>query len=341
MAAVPVPPSSSPSIHSEASAKAPSRALPIAIALVASVLLLVAIMLLSFYLRRRTKQKASAAPARKGREVQPGETVSRPHPAALMITPAEGKGTPRFVHTPGTNMRIASRRPDGAWEFADPRAPFAPAIIADDARPLSRNSSATSTFELLPPSRAASPWGAPTTPGGADSVRSWRTGHSPTPSASSTPIVPVRSISGSRHGSIVSTNAPSLQDPERAEVASTYSNPFLSPSPSVASLSSARWPAPSPPSSARASPDLRPPVESRAARAIRLGYEELDRSSTYSEQQGTQRAGTSGSSLQPPMTPAAHAKEMESRAARKIRQGYENVDRNSEYTEQDEALPAY
>jgi hypothetical protein len=54
-------------------------------------------MLLTFHFRRQNKKKASAAAqARKGREVQAGETVSRTHPAALMITPADGQGTPRF-----------------------------------------------------------------------------------------------------------------------------------------------------------------------------------------------------------------------------------------------------
>lgn len=212
------PPSSSPSPSSSSPSKAPAPIIPIAIAALA-VLLLGSLMLLTFHFRRQNKKKISAAQARKGREAQPGETVSRTHPAALMITPAEGKGTPRFseyslqpvltsclcllVHTPGTNMRIATRRADGAWDFADPRAPFTPAIIPPDAAlPTSRSSSAASSINerssdprrtpspfrvpsspysrasyspgstaelLLPPTAAsASPWGAPTTPRTAD-----------------------------------------------------------------------------------------------------------------------------------------------------------------------------
>ncbi|KAJ6602221.1 hypothetical protein B0H10DRAFT_663399 [Mycena sp. CBHHK59/15] len=154
MPATPSSASPSPS-SSSAPSNAPSHAIPVAIAAIA-VLFLVSLMLLALHFRRQNKKKTSAAQTRKGREVHAGETVSRTHPAALMITPAEGKGTPRFVHTPGTNMRIATRRADGAWEFADPRAPFTPAIIADaaDAPPSVRNSAAAATLEP-PPSRAS------------------------------------------------------------------------------------------------------------------------------------------------------------------------------------------
>ncbi|KAK7023046.1 hypothetical protein R3P38DRAFT_2957225 [Favolaschia claudopus] len=371
-------PSVQPSSTSTPSSSSASHSstLPIVITIVAIVLLLAA-MLVAFHFRRRSnkKQSSTAAGVRKGREVQAGETVSRTHPSALMIS--DGKGSPRFVHTPGTNMRIATRRPDGAWEFADPRAPFTPALIADDAassryssvaslslnepilHPLDRSPSPFqnspymlpgsvpgSSSDLLPPPTTAattSTWNAPGTPRAIDSARSpLRSVHSPTPSTSGSSFLP--GGSSSRRASIVSSNE-SFLDLERRD--SAYSNPFLSaastPTPG------ARWPASS---SASASVRLSPPVspapreaESRAAREIRLGYEELDRRSAYSEQQ--QSPGQPGSSLappvtpEPPMSPAALAKEAESRAARLIRAGYDRVDRMSEYAEQDEALPAY
>ncbi|KAJ7681505.1 hypothetical protein B0H17DRAFT_61232 [Mycena rosella] len=277
-------------------------------------------------------------------------------------------------------MRIATRRTDGAWEFADPRAPFTPAIIADAADaalPASRNSSAASTTsdsldpsssrhgspysharygsetpipgsssDLLSSSTAASPWGAPTTPHTAEFVRSPRRAvYSPTPSTSASTFLPAPSIisSSSRRSSVVSSND-SFLDLEPS--GSIYSNPFLSPAPSATPSRSARWPA-SPlgtlPASAPGSPE--PPaarprhVESRAARAIRLGYDELDRASAYAEASGN--PSSAPSSPQPPMTPAALAKELESRAAREIRRGYERVDRHSEYAEQEDGLPAY
>ncbi|KAJ6451644.1 hypothetical protein C8R45DRAFT_946188 [Mycena sanguinolenta] len=373
-----VPPSPSPS----SSPKAPTPpTLPIAVTVIA-VFVLVSVMVLTFHFRK--KKISAAAQARKGREVQPGEIVSRVHPAALMITPANGEGTPRFVHTAGTNMRVATRRPDGAWEFADSRAPFTPSIIADASEtasishprsrstsparnsPYSRTSVPGSSSELLPPPAAvtnlASPWGAPTTPRTADSTRSpWRSVHSPSPSTSASTFLPTPSTPASRRTSTVSSSD-SFLDLEPRD--STYSNPFLSPA------STARWPT-SPAASARSSPgpsagpsleparssleSTRPSpepratsaipateIESRAAREIRLGYEELDRNSAYSQQ--PPRAGPSLAppvSLEPPMTPAALAKEQESRAARLIRAGYESVDRMSEYAEQDEGLPAY
>ncbi|KAJ7205965.1 hypothetical protein GGX14DRAFT_643752 [Mycena pura] len=122
-------PTPTPSVAHSKTAAPTSYIVPI---LVSGILLvLLALMLVALHFRRHAKKKSSATSARNRREVQPGEIVSRAHPAALMITPADGQGTPRFVHTPGTNMRIATRRPDGAWEFADSRAPFTPLIIAD------------------------------------------------------------------------------------------------------------------------------------------------------------------------------------------------------------------
>jgi hypothetical protein len=75
--------------------------------------------------------------------------MSSTHPASR-ITPfgSAGEESPKFgefclimtlptiserdvVHTPGSNMRIANRRPDGVWEFADPNGPFTPAGISD------------------------------------------------------------------------------------------------------------------------------------------------------------------------------------------------------------------
>lgn len=46
--------------------------------------------------------------------------------------------TPFIVRQPGTNMRIARRRLDGAWDFEDPQAPFYPQGVADPS-PLPRS----------------------------------------------------------------------------------------------------------------------------------------------------------------------------------------------------------
>jgi hypothetical protein len=61
-----------------------------------------------------------------------GIVVDKDHPAAI-VTPfgsSAGEG-PRFLHTPGSDMRIAVRRPDGAWQFSSPRSPFTPTGISE------------------------------------------------------------------------------------------------------------------------------------------------------------------------------------------------------------------
>ncbi|KAJ7644495.1 hypothetical protein FB45DRAFT_861831 [Roridomyces roridus] len=276
-------------------------------------------MFLSLYLRRRNKQRSTQS--RKGSEVRAGETVSRTHPAALMITPAEGNGTPRFVHTPGTNMRIANRRADGAWEFSDPRAPFTPSLIEDastqldprDVPPLRAYSPyshydtpRSSTSELIP-----QPTTAPKTPSDS-SAAPWRV-VSPAPSTARSAFLPVPPGRSSAYSS-----TDSFLDLDADDSRQTTRSPLSPPPARVRSPARDRIPSPSPalprwsPSPEHPHSHLRPP----RARAV---TPESDAS----------------------MTPAARAKAAESRAARAIRAGYDSVDRYSEYAEQDEGLPAY
>jgi len=65
-----------------------------------------------------------------------GTVVHPEHPAAQITPfgasgPHIGRNLPRYSHTPGENMRIAFRQPDGAWLFADSLTPFAPAGVND------------------------------------------------------------------------------------------------------------------------------------------------------------------------------------------------------------------
>ncbi|KAJ7630289.1 hypothetical protein FB45DRAFT_915087 [Roridomyces roridus] len=313
------PPSPSPT-PSPASKTSSPLVIPIAVSVLFAVLLLACLMFISLYLRRRNKQRS-----RKGAQVRAGETVSRTHPAALMITPAEGNGTPRFVHTPGTNMRIANRRADGGWEFSDPRAPFTPSIVEARDRSPPRayspyshyDTPRSSTSDLLPPTTAASgsPWGALKTPRTADSDSSaapWRV-VSPAPSTARSAFLPIPPPSGGRDStdSFLDLDA---DDSRQATSSSTRRSP-LSPPARVHSPARDRIPSPSPalPSaSAHPQSHLRPP----RARAVTPESDAL-------------------------MTPAARAKAAESRAARAIRAGYDSVDRYSEYAQQDEGLPAY
>ncbi|KAJ3574809.1 hypothetical protein NP233_g1513 [Leucocoprinus birnbaumii] len=81
------------------------------------------------------------------------------HPAARIVpfgTPgAEGHTyyQPDFVivlgHTPGKDMRIAIRRPDGAWDFTDPNEPFTPSGVSDLQPSPSPASSRTTFFSSI------------------------------------------------------------------------------------------------------------------------------------------------------------------------------------------------
>ncbi|EAU91859.2 hypothetical protein CC1G_04626 [Coprinopsis cinerea okayama7 len=55
----------------------------------------------------------------------------RTHPAAKITPFGAPNHAPRFDHKPGADMRIAYRRPDGAWHFTDSRTPFTPAGVSD------------------------------------------------------------------------------------------------------------------------------------------------------------------------------------------------------------------
>ncbi|KAF7299466.1 hypothetical protein MIND_00896600 [Mycena indigotica] len=339
--------SPSPSSPSPSSTTAPSSSttlIQIVIAAICGVCLLALIMFIIFRRRQNKKQK--------GPEVQAGEIVARTHPAALMITSADGKGNPRFVHTPGTNMRTAMRKADGSWEFSDSRSPFTPTIIAEPERPsssYSRSPSPSGVQEMLMPHTAAtaSPWGPPVTPQTSAS-KAWRGVYSPAPSiAASTFLPPASAASLYSRNSLISSNE-SFVDFEQ-DAASLSSNPFRSPRHSPRASPTPQRPPRSPATSSHTFLEPPPPstpsrpVESRAAREIRLGYEALDRARepTASPQPSSSTRRPLPDPTTASLSPAARAKEAESRAARAIRQGYENVDRHSEYAELDEPLPAY
>ncbi|KAK0221205.1 hypothetical protein EDD85DRAFT_264305 [Armillaria nabsnona] len=105
----------------------------------ASVALLVIAIILFFTFRRR---KSSGSGSEDYIFSRHATIVDRSH-IASRITPfgAPGGETPQFVHTPGSNMRIANRRSDGVWTFSNPRAPFTPQGVGDlaPASPWSRD----------------------------------------------------------------------------------------------------------------------------------------------------------------------------------------------------------
>ncbi|KAF8161535.1 hypothetical protein B0H34DRAFT_383755 [Crassisporium funariophilum] len=123
------------------------------ILIVVVVLGIVAACLIAFviYITLRLKRRQSS-----GKAFGPyqGTVMHHEHPAAH-ITPF-GAGGPHsggrcrdsVQRPPGEDMRIAIRRPDGAWHFADSRTPFTPVGVKDiDVLP-SPMSSSTSMFSF-------------------------------------------------------------------------------------------------------------------------------------------------------------------------------------------------
>ncbi|KAF8232487.1 hypothetical protein L208DRAFT_932081 [Tricholoma matsutake] len=87
-----------------------------------------------------------------------GTQITDPFHLAARITPfgSPGGETPRFKRSSSSPMRIANRLPSGAWHFADPRDPFAPAGVTDiDVLP-SQPSSPTISAMATPYSRSRS-----------------------------------------------------------------------------------------------------------------------------------------------------------------------------------------
>ncbi|KAG6844936.1 hypothetical protein H0H87_002269 [Tephrocybe sp. NHM501043] len=134
----------------------------------------------------------------------PRRRLDSNHPA-VHITPfglPDGE-TPRFKHTPGSDMRIATRRLDGGWQFSDPQPPFTPSGASNRVVP-----SPSSSKGKLPPDMRIATRGsdgawqfsdpeAPFTPSGVSDIDV-----TPSPS-SSTGLLPPRvsSRDGSSKGS--------------------------------------------------------------------------------------------------------------------------------------------
>ncbi|TFK50813.1 hypothetical protein OE88DRAFT_1659901 [Heliocybe sulcata] len=97
-------------------------------------LVIVGIIFWVLRLRRRARgvQDATSLTDRNHQKYLRHTDVDERHPANRVIPfGAPGGETPRFTHTPGANMRIATRRSDGAWDFIEPGGPLTPAISHD------------------------------------------------------------------------------------------------------------------------------------------------------------------------------------------------------------------
>ncbi|EPS94947.1 hypothetical protein FOMPIDRAFT_1025999 [Fomitopsis schrenkii] len=72
-----------------------------------------------WYIRRRNNVHVSSKTNQPAFAIKRSTLLDPSHPACH-VTPFGSSGeTVRFVHEPGTNMRVAYRRDDGGWEFSD------------------------------------------------------------------------------------------------------------------------------------------------------------------------------------------------------------------------------
>ncbi|KAF8622945.1 hypothetical protein AX15_006621 [Amanita polypyramis BW_CC] len=148
MSSLPFPSSASPSKSPQASQDDTHIAI---IATVVVVVGLLAIGAATFFFLRWRSRRTGYDPEQRPRT---STAVDRSHVAAR-ITPygSTSNLVPRFNHTPGADMRIATRRPDGAWEFSFPGSSFTPSGVRE-IEPASSTSSVPSTPSSLEPPKS-------------------------------------------------------------------------------------------------------------------------------------------------------------------------------------------
>jgi len=122
----------------------PQRGHAVALAVTLSLVGVLLIAGITFFTVRM--RRARSEQEQQGRDEENGNSSPRRSTVLDTRHPASHI-TPFSNHQPGTNMRIARRRVDGAWDFEDPESPFEPQGIADPSpHPLSASLSQRSTI---------------------------------------------------------------------------------------------------------------------------------------------------------------------------------------------------
>ncbi|TFL03774.1 hypothetical protein BDV98DRAFT_590666 [Pterulicium gracile] len=130
------------------------------ISAVVALILIIFILLLTKRFRGRNKSGATLLPGGTDLPSHRSTVMDPRHPAAR-ITPFSPNASgvrdmpgSQFDYKPGENMRVAMRRPDGAWDFVDPastqNSPYGATHL--DGMPVS---SSTASFSSYPPPPAA------------------------------------------------------------------------------------------------------------------------------------------------------------------------------------------
>ncbi|KAH9485784.1 hypothetical protein JR316_0002699 [Psilocybe cubensis] len=148
--------SSATSVSSDPTPKTDHRMMvAITVLAIAGAFLIGFVIMTTLRLKRRQASGEIAGPYQ-------GALIHSDHPATH-ITPFGAAGhhpggtAPKFKHKPGEDMRIAIRRPDGAWHFTDSRTPFTPAGVTELEVTPSPASSSTSLIAFnsrFPPTRS-------------------------------------------------------------------------------------------------------------------------------------------------------------------------------------------
>lgn len=103
-------------------------------AITGGVLAVVALVLLAgiVYITLRVRRRSGGDGEKASGPFHGTAVLDKDHPAAKIV-PFGTPGTEAhlFRHTPGRDMRIAIRRPDGAWDFTDSSQPFTPTGVSD------------------------------------------------------------------------------------------------------------------------------------------------------------------------------------------------------------------
>ncbi|TFK26314.1 hypothetical protein FA15DRAFT_299397 [Coprinopsis marcescibilis] len=204
--------SSSTSSPQDSAPKDPRITAVIVVLVLVALVLIALVVTLTIRVKRRTdgeKRASMTGPFH-------GTTIwEREHPASQISPFGAPRSTPRFDHQPGNDMRIAHRRPDGAWHFADPRTPFRPVGVSDI-----ENTPSPSPIAFTPLS-TPSMFNSPFSP-------HFNFNNSSTPSIGSSSLSPTYPAGPSANGYIGTTSGPAVGGSPYGYSASFASRSMLS-----------------------------------------------------------------------------------------------------------------
>jgi len=141
----PIPPDAGQTNNSAANFPAPNHGHAIALAVTLATVAVLLIVIITYFTIRMRRAKSDLEQGR-GSNINTSalrNSILDPRHPASHITPYSMREPYR------SKMRIALRRQDGAWDFADPESPFTPSGVADPVpSPVSPSTSMRSTVRI-------------------------------------------------------------------------------------------------------------------------------------------------------------------------------------------------